>query len=212
MQNGAPIRSAVHRGFDSDDRAQANDRGRRRERRLSPYRRGERDREGGRRAQRAFPEPSPREAACHRELDGAAPLAPPERALRARGGGVHRGEQGTRGPDRERGRRDLLSRRDRRDAALAPGGAPARAPGEGGQASRGEQAPAGGRALRVRDEPRSPRPREEGEIQEGSLLPYRRSAVERAAFARPQGRRSPARELFPRALREARAPDVGAEA
>ncbi len=54
-----------------------------------------------------------------------------ERALRPRAGLVHRGGQRAQGPLRGGRRRDVLLRRDRRDAARVPGQAAARHPGEG---------------------------------------------------------------------------------
>ena len=77
-----------------------------------------------------------------------------ERAVRAREGLVHRRGAGQAGPVRGGAGRELLPRRGRRDAAVAPGEAPARAPGAGGDPGRRHRGDPGRRPDHRGDQPR----------------------------------------------------------
>ena len=100
-------------------------------------------------------------------------------------------------------RRHAVPRRDRRDAAAAPGEAPARPAGEGRLQGRRQPRRAGGHPRGRRDQQDPRGGGEEGRLPRGPLLPAQRRHPEAAAAARARrGRRRCSRKFFLRSTRK----------
>ena len=154
--------------------------------------RGDRHRQGRRRARAPRPLPAGARPVRARRLRGALPHPDRERAVRPRAGRLHRSARSARGPLRAGGRGDGLPRRDRGARRAAAGEAPARAARSRIRAHRRRRDAADDGARDRRHQPGSAAGGARGALPRGSLLPLERRPAAAAAAARAPRRRGPA--------------------